>query len=165
MKNSFRPVWALSGLTALGIALILCAPCPARAGGVSGGIRGGITDDPDSLFFGGHISIRPGRSALCIEPSFEMGLGDWADEFDFFTLRFNGNVKYLLPLGSYHTAFYPIFGLAVYYLKMDDDHGGGHNNEVGVNLGAGFAIYGFLFDLTVGLADIPNITFTFGYTF
>ncbi len=165
MKKSIFSTQALLGLTVLGLALFLLTPAPARAFGASGGIRMGITDDPDSFFFGGHASIAPGRIPLRIEPSLELGIGDWEDDMDYFTIRFNGNVKYLLPLGSYRTAFYPIFGLAVYYFNWDNDYGDDDHTEVGVNLGAGFQLYGFLFDLVVGIADIPDITFTFGYTF
>lgn len=124
------------------------------------GLRGGVTDDHDTLFIGGHVAIHP-RSVrkLRIEPSAELGFGDDAD---FITIRGNLNFKIMFPISS-DAAFYPLFGPSLYYVNWDN---GVDYSDFGLNLGAGFAFSGFAFDLIVGVPDgIPDVTFTFSYTF
>ena len=152
------------GLTgiAIGLAIGLAAfdAGPARADRNAFGLRGGVTDDPDTLFMGGHVAIHP-RSVrrLRIEPSLELGFGD---NSDFITIRANLNFKIMFPI-SRDAAFYPLLGPNLYYVNPDnrDDY-----SDFGLNLGAGFAFSGFAFDLIVGVPnDIPDVTFTFSYTF
>ena len=123
------------------------------------GIRGGVTDDPDTGFFGIHGAIHlRGAPRLRLEPSFEFGVGDPID----FSLRFNFRFKYMVPLGR-NAAVYPLFGPSVYHVEVDP----GDNTEFGIDLGGGFAVAGFFFDLALGLPDdnLPDFTFTLGYTF
>lgn len=148
---------ALSFLAAV---VLLCA-IPAQSAHAqrnSFGIRGGVTDDPDAVFFGVHgvVSLR-GAPQLLLEPSVELGVGDGVD----FALRGNLNFKYMVPLSG-NAAVYPLFGPALYHVEFES---GGDNTEVGVNVGGGFAISQLNFDLALGIADIPDFTFTVGYTF
>lgn len=125
------------------------------------GIRGGLTDDPDTFFFGGHLTIHPRRARMLrIEPSVELGIGD---DSDLFTIRGNLNFKYLFPL-SRDAAVYPLFGPSLYYFDCGDNC---DDTEFGLNLGGGIAFSGFAFDLVFGLPDdnVPDIAFTFSYTF
>jgi hypothetical protein len=128
------------------------------------GVRGGVTDDPDSVFFGGHIAFHPGALPnFRIEPSLELGLGD-AEGFDILTLRFNLNFKYAIPV-SHDAAFFPLFGPALYYVDFDDCVGDCEESDFGINLGFGFAISGFAIELALGVEDIPDVTLTLSYTF
>lgn len=122
------------------------------------GIRGGVTaDGPDTAFFGVHGAIHlRGARLLRLEPSAEFGVGDGLD----FALRFNLNFKYMVPL-SRQTAVYPLFGPSIYYASFDS----GSDTDVGINVGGGFALSGFFFDFALGVSDIPDFTFTVGYTF
>ncbi len=128
------------------------------------GLRGGVTDDPDSIFFGGHMAFHPGSLPnLRIEPSLEMGLGD-EGPFDYLTLRLNVNFKYAIPVGN-DMAFFPLLGPAIYYINVDDCPGDCDDTNFGINIGFGFAFSGFALELAVGVDDIPDITLTFSYTF
>lgn len=127
------------------------------------GVRTGLTDDPDSFFFGGHMAFHPRALRLFrIEPSLELGIGDIGN-VDFLSMRFNLNLKYAIPV-SPEAAFFPLFGPSIYYINIDDPVDDSET-ELGVNLGFGFAYAGFSFELAFGAADIPDITFTFTYTF
>ena len=136
---------------------------PVFAGGPSWGIRGGITDDPDSFFFGGHASFGMSRVRhLRIEPSLEFGIGD--EGVDFFTLRGNVHFKYLFVIGR-GAALYPLFGPSLYWIHIDDCNGDCSELEVGMNLGFGFSYVDLFFEFALGVADVPDITLTVGYTF
>lgn len=128
------------------------------------GIRGGVTDDPDTFFFGGHLAIHPDRAPeLRIEPSFELGFGDNYYNDDLVTIRGSLNFKYMLPV-SRQAAFYPLFGPGLYYRNPDN---GGSYTEFGLNLGFGFAFSGIGIDVILGLPDddLPQLAFAFSYTF
>lgn len=152
--------------TILSLILALAAPAvldpaPAAAEPTLFGLRGGLTDDPDTVFLGGHLAFYPtDLRRLRIEPSFELGFGE--DAIDF-TLRGNLNFKVMFPV-SRDAAFYPILGAYLYYLSFDDCDSC-DDTEFGVNLGLGFAFSGIGLDLTFGLPDYPDITFTLSYTF
>ena len=135
---------------------------PATAGPTAFGLRGGITDDPDTAFFGAHMATHPDSLwRLRIEPSLELGFGDDAD---ILTLRGNLNFKIMFPV-SHDAAFYPILGPYLYYASYDCDPGDCDDTEFGVNLGLGFAFSGFGLDLVFSVPDAPDITFTLSYTF
>lgn len=127
------------------------------------GIRGGVTDDVDSIFFGGHIAIHTQAVPnLRLEPSIEFGFGD-DDVDDYFTIRGSLNFKYMIPLDQ-RTAFYPIFGPSLHYIDHDYF---GDDTEAGLDLGIGFAFSGIGLDLIFGLPNdnLPDITLTISYTF
>ncbi|GAB4519408.1 MAG: hypothetical protein Tsb0020_37990 [Haliangiales bacterium] len=163
MRHVKLVILALS-ITLVGPALLDAAP--AEAGPTLFGIRGGFTDDPDSIFLGGHVAIHP-RFAhrLRIEPSMELGFGD---DVDFITLRATANFKFMFPV-SRDAAFFPLIGASFYYLSLDDDicSGDCDNSDVGLNLGGGFEYAGFGIELALGLPDenLPDFTVTFSYTF
>lgn len=149
----------LSLILALAAPAVL-GPAPAAAEPTLFGLRGGLTDDPDTVFLGGHLAFYPtDLRRLRIEPSVELGFGDGVD----FTLRGNLNFKVMFPV-SRDAAFYPILGAYLYYLSFDDCDGC-DDTEFGVNLGLGFSFSGIGLDLTFGLPEYPDITFTLSYTF
>jgi hypothetical protein len=139
---------------------------PAAAEPSAFGLRFGLTDDPDTLFFGGHMALHTQSiQALRIEPSLELGFGDDADLLAF---RANANFKIMFPVSN-NAAFYPIIGPFIYYVSLDDERfncGDCDDTNFGINLGLGFAISGFGFDFVFGLPDdVPDFTFTVSYTF
>ncbi len=151
--------------TILSLILALAAPAvldpaPAAAEPTLFGLRGGLTDDPDTVFLGGHLAFYPtDLRRLRIEPSVELGFGDPVD----FTLRGNLNFKIMFPV-SRDAAFYPIIGAYLYYMSFDDCDGC-DDTDPGLNLGLGFSFSGIGIDFTVGLPDRPDLTFTLSYTF
>jgi hypothetical protein len=137
---------------------------PAAAEPTLFGIRGGITDDFDTLFFGGHVAFYPSSiQRLRFEPSLELGVGE---DTDLLTLRANANFKIMFPV-SRDAAFYPIIGPYFYYYSFDEDICGGDcdDTDFGLNLGLGFAFSGFGFDFVFSVPDAPEFTFTVSYTF
>ena len=132
---------------------------PAAADPTLFGIRGGFTDDPDTVFFGGHVAFYPsGMRRLRIEPSMELGFGNDADVF---TLRGNVNFKIMFPV-SRDAAFYPIVGPYLYYYSYDCC---GDDTDVGINLGLGFSFSGFGVDFAISVPDAPEFALTLSYTF
>jgi hypothetical protein len=141
------------------------APGDAEASPNGVGLRGGITDDVDAFFFGGHVAIHPARiRKLVVEPSLELGFAE-SNAIDF-TLRANLHFKILFPVGR-QMAFYPLFGPSLYYVNWDEGYRAGGNSELGMNLGMGFEISGFGVELALGLPDdnVPDFSLTFLYTF
>jgi hypothetical protein len=154
----------MRGIFVLGaLSLALCAvTSTASAGGNHVGVRGGVTDDPESVFFGLHLLAGPHGRGLRIEPSLELGFGD---DFDFFTVRANGNFKYAIPIGQRRGGayLYPLFGPSLYYFNLDDCSGDRcDDTEIGINVGMGLEISALFFDIAAGIGDIPELTFTFG---
>jgi hypothetical protein len=156
-------------ITTLFLVLMAAAPVvldarPAAAEPTLFGIRGGISDDPDTIFFGGHIAFYPSSMRrLRFEPSLELGVGDDAD---LLTLRAHANFKFIFPV-SQDAAFYPIVGPSLYYYSYDcGDDCGADGTEFGINLGLGFTFSGFGIDFVFTLPDdMPDLTLTFSYTF
>jgi hypothetical protein len=125
------------------------------------GIQSGLTDDPDAWFFGGHLFVTGPfgtEPRLAFEPSAEIGFDD-----DYTTLRFNGRFKYLFPVDRVDV--YPLGGLAIYHLSLDNCEGNCSDTELGLDVGGGVRGRRLSFDLALGLGDIPDVTLTVGYTF
>lgn len=156
MKKHAIILTAVTALVCLSAGSALAAP-------TSFGIRGGFTDDLDTIFFGGHIDIYPSSvPQLVLEPSLELGIPyDDDDEFFDFTLRLNFHVKYLFPIGGQDMVLYPLVGPSLLYIALDDRFfEDDSDTELGVNLGGGFGIGRFAIELAVGLGDTNDITLT-----
>jgi hypothetical protein len=152
----------LTILTLIVGAAWLLSAAPALAAPTAFGIRGGITDDADAIFFGGHVSIAPGSARnLLIQPSLELGFGD--EGIDFFFLRGNLHFMYMIPI-SRDVAFYPLFGPSMHYVDYEDGY---EDTEVGLNLGMGIEFSAIALELILGLPqdNLPDITLTISYTF
>lgn len=153
-------------ITSLVVVGCLAIPETARADGQVG-LRLGLTDDPDSFFFGVGVELPISRShsgTLVFEPAVDFGLGD-EGPFDYFTIRGTFHLKYLIPVSRRQQAyFYPLGGMSVYYINFDDCGGGDcDHTEAGIDLGAGFRINHFSFEIWAGIKDIPDITFAFSF--
>ena len=63
----------LTGLSFfLGVVIFSSTPALAQ----DGGIRGGISVDPDQFYFGGHLETSPLVDRLYFRPNVEIGIGD-----------------------------------------------------------------------------------------
>lgn len=159
----------MSKLRLIIMALTLGAACmlttaPAEAAPTAFGIRGGFTDDVDSIFFGGHVSIAP-RSVrnLLIQPSLELGFGDNGGNVDFFSIRGNLHFMFMIPISG-DAAFYPLFGPSLHYIDWDDGY---EDTAAGIDLGIGFEFSSIGLELTFGLPrdNLPDLALTLSYTF
>lgn len=151
--------FALLVVVIVGTSFVVVDDVHAQRG--SAGIRGGLTDDPDSIFFGGQVIFRT-RSRLRIEPSAELGIGE---NTNFFSIRGNLNLKFVFPV-SRDVAFFPLVGPTVYYINFDCSGGDCDDTNVGLNLGFGFWLSGFTFEFIVGVPnEVPDLTLAFTYSF
>ena len=126
------------------------------------GIRGGITDDPDTFFLGIQAEFQIGRQPLVIEPSLDFGIGEGGA--DFFSLRGNLHFKYRIRVAP-RQSVYPLFGPSLYLIHVDDCNGDCTRTDLGFDLGFGYSYSRFSIELGVGVWDVPDITLTLSYTF
>ena len=127
----------------------------------SGGLRAGLSDDPDQFLFGGQIEPDPVAENVHIVPSGEVGISD-----DLFSLQFNGDVQYRFRTDS---GIRPYVGAGLTLAWYDPEGGGDSNTEIGLN-----ALGGLYFgkktpmfvDLKLGLTDdVPDLKAVFGINF
>ncbi len=142
------------------VAVVLVTMCHQAVASPRIGIRGGITDDPDSLFLGVQAAFRIGRGPVLIEPSLDFGIG----ENDFLSLRGNLHFKYLIRIAPRQSIF-PVFGPSLYLIHVDDCVGDCTRTEVGIDLGFGYSYSHFSIELALGAWDVPDITLTLSYGF
>jgi hypothetical protein len=148
----------VAGLSFL-LGLVMLSSVPAAA--QDGGLRGGLSMDPDQFYFGGHIETSPLVDRLHFRPNVEVGLGDdltlIAANMEFvykFTTRRSWNV-------------YAGGGPALNIYMFDND-GQGDNDaqtEAGVNILVGVEqSRGLFFEFKIGAIDSPDLKFGVGYT-
>ncbi|HLU64876.1 MAG TPA: hypothetical protein VKZ63_01290 [Kofleriaceae bacterium] len=152
---------AVTGLF-LSLALLLAAAPRAEA---NPGLRLGLTDDPDTLFVGFFYEAPlswAGSGFFAVEPGVDLGFGE---DVDFFTIRGTVNGKYLIPVGS--VWLYPILGLSIYYVNVDDCPAAADCDDTGagLNLGLGMRIDRFNMELTAGIEDVPDVVLNVGFLF
>ena len=141
-------------LACLGIAV------PAAAQGP--GVRGGVSVDPDQVYFGGHYETEALVDRLHFRPNLEVGLGD-----DVVATTINMEFVYKFPSRS-RWLLYAGGGPAINFYSYDDDGNGGDdtNTEGGLNLLFGVENRsGLFFEVKVGAIDSPDVKFGVGYTF
>ena len=146
--KSLLPVLAF-----LGIAV------PAAAQGP--GVRGGVSIDPDQVYFGGHYETDALVDRLHFKPNLEVGIGD-----DVVATTINMEFVYKFPSRS-RWLLYAGGGPAINFYSYDDDGGGGDTNtEGGLNLLFGVENRGGLFfEVKVGAIDSPDVKFVVGFSF
>jgi hypothetical protein len=137
---------------------------PALAN-TSGGIRAGLSVDPDQFVFGGQLNFDPIGKNVYIVPSAELGLGD-----DVTTLAFNGDVQYRFHV-SQGSSVRPYAGGGLTILWFDPDGPGDSDTNVGVNVLGGI-FFGeahgnpMFVDVKLDLSDeLPDWKFMFGVNF
>ncbi|MEO7156365.1 MAG: hypothetical protein ABI039_02315 [Vicinamibacterales bacterium] len=137
------------------LGLVLFSSTPALA--QNGGIRGGISVDPDQFYFGGHLETSPLVDRLYFRPNVEVGLGDdltlIAANMEF-VYKFTTRRAWNLYAGG---------GPALNVVMVDEadsDSDAGLNLLVGVEQSSGL-----FFEFKVGAIDSPNFKFGVGWTF
>ena len=136
------------------LCLVLFSPSPAAA--QDGGIRGGISVDPDQFYFGGHLETSPLINRLYFRPNVEVGIGD-----DLMLIAANMEFVYKFtarrPWNIYAGA-----GPALNIIIPDEgesDTDAGFNVLVGVEQSRGL-----FFEFKIGAIDSPDFKFGVGYT-
>lgn len=144
----------VSGMSFL-LALVVFSPAPALA--QDGGIRGGISVDPDQFYFGGHLETSPLVDRLYFRPNVEVGFGDdvtlIAANMEF-VYKFTTRRPWNLYAGG---------GPALNVVMVNE---GDSNTDAGLNLLVGVEqSSGLFFEFKVGAIDSPNFKFGVGWTF
>ena len=145
----------VSGLSfLLGLVLLSCAPAAAQ----DGGVRGGLSVDPDQFYIGGHFETSPLIDRLHFRPNLEVGFGD-----DLTLIAANMEFVYKFPLRS-GWSVYAGGGPALNVYMVDDADDS--ETEAGVNLLVGFEqARGLFFEFKIGAVDSPDFKFGVGWTF
>ena len=136
------------------LGLVLFSPTPAAA--QDGGIRGGISVDPDQFYFGGHLETSPLIDRLHFRPNVEVGVGD-----DLTLIAANMEFVYKFST-SRDWNLYAGGGPALNIYMVDDrdsETDAGFNVLVGVEQSKGL-----FFEFKVGAIDSPDFKFGVGYT-
>ena len=142
----------------LGVVLFSSTPALAQ----DGGIRGGISIDPDQFYFGGHLETSPIADRVFFRPNVEVGIGDdltlIAANMEF-VYKFSRTRQWNIYAGG---------GPALNIFMFDDDGGGGDNDaetEAGFNVLVGLeSSRGLFFEFKIGAIDSPDLKFGVGYT-
>jgi hypothetical protein len=137
------------------LGLVLFSPLPAMA--QDGGVRGGISVDPDQFYFGGHLETAPLIDRLYFRPNVELGLGD-----DLTLLSANMEFVYKFTTGRAWN-LYAGAGPALNIYMPDE---GDSNTEAGLNILVGVEqSRGLFFEFKIGAIDSPDFKFGVGWTF
>jgi hypothetical protein len=132
------------------------------------GARLGGSVNPDQLTVGGYVKLGKMTQMLSFRPSVDLGFGD-----NLFTVA--GNVDAQVDFVDIEGTYKPFVGGGlglIYYNAEGDSYGDGDDSdtEIGVNLYGGveraFGSYnrGYA-EFRVGIDDLPDFKFTFGYGF
>lgn len=140
----------------LGLVLLSAAPAAAQ----DGGIRGGISVDPDQFYFGGHLETSPLVDRLYFRPNVEVGIGDdltlIAANMEF-VYKFSTRRAWNLYAGG---------GPALNIYMFDNGRGDNDaETEPGFNVMVGVEqARGLFFEFKIGAIDSPDFKFGVGYT-
>jgi len=144
------------------LAVLAVSACAAPAAAQGPGIRGGLSIDPDQVYFGGHYETSALVDRLYFRPNLELGLGD-----DVVATTFNMEFIYKFPSRS-DWRLVAGGGPAVIFYSYDSGRGrrDGTETEGGFNflIGADHR-GGLLFEVKVGVVNSPNVKFGVGWTF
>jgi hypothetical protein len=126
------------------------------AGAQDFGVRGGISANPDQVFFGAHFESLPIVDHVHLRPNIEVGLGD-----DRTLTAFNLEAVYKWPLQSPWTV-YAGGGPAINVVKLE----GETDAEAGFNFLGGLEHkQGWFVEAKVGSVESTDLKITFGWTF
>jgi len=146
----------VSGVSFL-LGLVLFSSTPALA--QDGGIRGGISVDPDQFYFGGHLETSPLVDRLYFRPNVEVGIGD-----DLTLIAANMEFVYKFSRGR-GLNLYAGGGPALNVFMFDGAGDNDSETEAGVNVLVGAETpRGLFFEFKLGLIDSPDFKFGVGYT-
>ena len=150
--------WVTRSITRLSflLAAVLFLASPAAA--QDGGLRGGITVDPDQFYFGGHFETSPLVDRLYFRPNIEVGFGD-----DLTLIAANMEFVYKFPSRS-GWSLYACGGPALNVYMYDGDDNS--DTDAGLNLLVGVeSSRGLFFEFKMGVVDSPDFKFGVGWTF
>jgi hypothetical protein len=152
MRGIRASLWVcLAFLSLFCMATATPAQAQARAG-----VQGGMSIDPDQVFFGGHVETSPLIDRLRFRPNVDIGLGDDITLIGFnfdFTYRFTENRPWNLYAGA---------GPALNWFDVNDNSttDGGFNVLIGARQREGM-----FFEMKIGMVDSPDLKFGVGFTF
>ena len=139
----------------LGVVVFSATPALAQ----DGGIRGGISIDPDQFYFGGHLETAPLIEGLYFRPNVEVGFGD-----DLTLIGANMEFVYKFTR-SRALNFYAGAGPALNVYMFDGDGDNDSETEAGFNVLVGAETSrGLFFEFKLGTIDSPDFKFGVGYT-
>jgi hypothetical protein len=145
-------VWACLAFITL-ISAVGASPAQAQ---VAPGVQGGVSLDPDQVYFGGHVETSPLVDRLRFRPSVDIGISD-----DLTLVSFNFEFTYTFPTSN-PWSLYVGGGPAINWYDFD----GGSDTEGGFNFLIGAKHRGgMFFDMKVGVGESPDLKFGVGYTF
>ena len=140
------------------VVMLLCVAAPVMA--QSGGVRAGISGDPDQFFFGGHFETRPLADHITFRPNLEVGIGD-----DLTLVAIN--IEFVYSFTTRRSNPWRVYVGAGPAAVIESVHDGG-----GTDMGGGFNLLvgaqhrkGLFGELKVGFADSPQVKFAVGYAF
>lgn len=120
------------------------------------GIRGGISANPDQVFFGAHVESLPIIDRVHLRPNIEIGFGD-----DLTFTALNLEAIYKWPLQAPWTV-YAGAGPAINIVKTESET----DAEAGFNFLGGLEhSKGWFVEAKVGSVESTDLKITFGYTF
>lgn len=143
-------------ITRLSFLLVALFALTSQAAAQDGGVRGGLTVDPDQFYFGGHLETPPLVDRLYFRPNLEVGFGD-----DLTLIAANMEFVYKFASRS-GWRVYAGGGpaLNVYMFDADSETDAGLNLLVGVE-----SSNGLFFEFKMGAVDSPDFKFGVGWTF
>jgi hypothetical protein len=127
-----------------------------------GGVRGGISIDPDQVYFGAHYETNPLIDRLHFRPNAEVGVGD-----DLTHVGLNMEFVYKFPRQRRDWNLYAGGGPAINFYSFDTGNGTNRTNtEGGLNVLIGVEQRrGLVFEVKIGAFDSPDLKFGVGWTF
>jgi hypothetical protein len=145
-------------ITRLSILLVASLALISPAAAQDGGLRGGLTVDPDQFYFGGHLETPPLVDRLHFRPNLEVGFGD-----DLTLIAANMEFVYKFP-GRGSWRIYAGGGPALNVYMFDDADDA--DTDAGLNLLLGVeSAAGLFFEFKMGVVDSPDFKFGVGWTF
>lgn len=162
--TSFAHIAWLACVLSFCFNLGLLAPSSSAASSARhSAVRLGVTDDPDSFFFGGHLRFNLSQDPpLVLDTAAELGFGD-VGTLDFITLRVDADFKYLIPIQG-PTLFYPVITPSIFYINFGEPLDS--ETELGLSLGVGIEHHALMAQLSLALNDdLPDLKLTFGFLF
>jgi len=145
-------------ITRLSFLLVALFVLASSASAQDGGLRGGLTVDPDQFYFGGHLETPPLIDRLYFRPNVEVGFGD-----DLTLIGANMEFVYKFPSrGGW--GIYAGGGPALNVYMVDDADDS--DTDAGLNLLVGVEnSRGLFFEFKMGAVDSPDFKFGVGWTF
>ena len=136
---------------------VVCFSTPAVA--QDGGIRGGISVDPDQFYFGGHLETAPLVDRVHFRPNIEIGFGD-----DLTLIA--ANMEFIYKFTRRRSVnLYAGGGPALNVFMFDNRGDNDAETEAGFNFLVGVETpRGLFFEFKIGAMDSPDLKFGVGYT-